>query len=268
MSPPRPTVWQYLAFSFFLPVIFVGPINSYSTFYSEPFPSRAENADIPQALLRMLVGFVKYTFLSSMLSEFGYGIAFLGDSHLHGRADLILAVLLYPLFLFCNFSGLCDIAIGASKLMGISVMENFDQPFRSRNFQEFWSRWHISLSTWMRVMVFTPVVKSLSRRVGPSNSRHVIALGLMLCFILIGLWHGLTVNFVLFGFSQGLGVVYVHYMTDLLKRKLSKAQYLRYRNSIPMYWVGAVSTYLYFAATLFLFANTIDHARFILSNIR
>jgi D-alanyl-lipoteichoic acid acyltransferase DltB (MBOAT superfamily) len=263
---PMPTLSQYLSFAFFPPLIFVGPIQHYSSFHAST-SSRSAPSDPARALMRILVGIVKFTYLSAVFGEFGYGLAFLGDGHYHPAIDLVLAILLYPVYLYCNFSGLCDIAIGVSGLMGISVLENFDRPFLSRNLQEFWTKWHISLSLWMRIMVFTPIVKLLSRRTTPANTPHVIALGVMISFILIGLWHGLSSHYLLFGLSQGIGVAFVHYANLWMRRKLTKEQNLKYRASKGIHWAGVCATYCYFALSLFLFANTLEEAHSILAHI-
>ena len=100
--------------------------------------------------------------------------------------DAILAVLIYPLYLFCNFSGACDMAVGLSGVMGIVIMENFDRPFAARNPKELWTRWHISLTTFLRDMMFTPMVKVLARRFGQRHIHHIIAFSIVSVFVVIG----------------------------------------------------------------------------------
>jgi len=267
-AAPLPSLSQYLAFAFFPPLVFVGPIQPYAGFYAATLEGHPNSIDVNRAVLRILVGAVKFMFLSAVFAEFGYGVAFLGDGHLHSRLDLAIALLVYPIYLYCNFSGLCDMAIGVSGLLGIPVIENFDRPFQSRNFQEFWTKWHISLTAWIRVMVFTPLVKNLSRGTSPTNIPHVIAVGIMASFTLIGLWHGLSLHYFLYGLSQGVGVAFVAYWNPWVRKKLGKNRFTQFRASKIGYWGGVCLTYLYFAATLFLFANTTDQAKLILSHIR
>jgi len=267
-AAPLPTLSQYFAFAFFPPLIFVGPIQPYASFYAATLDGQAPQIDVSRAILRVLVGIVKFMFLSAVFAEFGYGLAFLGDGHFHSRLDLAIAILIYPVYLYCNFSGLCDIAIGVSGLLGFPVMENFDRPFHSRNFQDFWTKWHISLTAWMRIMVFTPLVKNLSRRANPSNMPHVIAAGIMASFALIGLWHGLSLHFFLYGVTQGVGVAFVAYWNPWVRKKLGKDKFAQLRASKFVYWAGVCTTYLYFAVTLFLFANTTEQAKLIVSHIR
>lgn len=250
-----PSLSEYVAFAFFVPVMFVGPITPYSLFrksFEEPSPPRRL-----RAVTRILVGLVKYVFLSAVLSQLTYSGLML-DGHPHVALDLVVAILVYPLFLYFNFSGLCDVAIGVSGLLGIEVMENFDRPFSSRNFQEFWSRWHISLSSWFRDMMFTPMVKSLTRKVGAKNVNHAIAITIVSVFVVLGVWHGAGWNFFLYGLTQGLGVVTVHYSTLYLRKRLGKEGFAKYRANKTYYVLGVVATYLYFALTMILFANTLE----------
>jgi D-alanyl-lipoteichoic acid acyltransferase DltB (MBOAT superfamily) len=263
-----PTLVQYFSFAFFPPVMFVGPITHYSQFLSSIEQNRGSSIDTKQCLLRILVGAVKFTFLSATLAGITYGAAFLPDGHHHSKLDLLIAVAVYPLYLYCNFSGLCDLAIGASGLCGVQVMENFDRPFSSRNFQEFWTRWHISLSQLMRDLVFTPMVKGITRKFGAASLAYATAAGIMTVFVLIGAWHGLTLNFLLFGLSQGLGVVFVFCCGNLLKKRLGKQRYLSFRRSKILNVSGMFATYSYFAITLFLFANTMSQSRLILISLR
>jgi D-alanyl-lipoteichoic acid acyltransferase DltB (MBOAT superfamily) len=153
---------------------------------------------------------------------------------------------------------MCDIAVGLAGLIGISVMENFDRPFSSRNFQVFWSRWHISLSTFLREMMFTPLVKFLAQRLGSKKLNHAIAIAIMSVFLVIGVWHGAGLNFAFFGLSQGIGVTAIHYSTAFLRKRLGKEGYAKYQKNGAIYVAACGCTYLYFALTMILFANSWD----------
>lgn len=250
-----PDIWDYLSFAFFMPTMSVGPISPFRLFIgSLRSPDRAVTP-VWRSVQRLIVGLAKYLFLSTLLSQLCYGSLLL-DGHPHGRLDLVIAILVYPLYLYCNFSGLCDMVIGVAGLMGIEVMENFDRPFSSRNFQVFWSRWHISLSTFMRDMMFTPMVKYLAAKFGSKNISHAIAVTIVSVFVVIGIWHGAGLNFVLFGLSQGLGVAAVHYMTLFMKKRLGKKGFIAYQQNRLIHAAACICTYLYFALSMILFANS------------
>ena len=113
---------------------------------------------------------------------------------------LVLAAFFYSIQIYCDFSGYTDIARGTAKLFGINLMENFKSPYYSSSIREFWSRWHISLSTWFRDYVYIPLG-------GNRVSRFRNSLNLMVTFLLSGLWHGADWSFLLWGGVHGLAQV-------------------------------------------------------------
>jgi len=250
-----PDIWQYLAFAFFVPTLSIGPINPYSKFIGS-FSDSAQKLPVSRSLLRILVGLTKYLFLASLLNQFTYaGLLF--DGHPHRVLDLVVAVYAYLFYLYCNFSGFCDIVIGVSGLLGIEVAENFNRPFSARNMQEYWNRWHMTLSGWLRDMMFTPATKSLIRRFGPKYANGIIAGTICLVFLLSGIWHGKGINFALWGLSQGVGLACVHYYGVFLKRRLGREGYAAYMSNAWIRYAAIAVTISYSAVTLFLFANNV-----------
>src|SRR5262249_53516130 len=108
----------------------------------------------------------------------------------------LAAVYGYALQIYCDFSGYTDIAIGSALLLGIVLPKNFDSPYKSRSLQEFWHRWHISLSSWLRDYLYIPLGGS---RGGPTKTYR----NLMITMLLGGLWHGASWNFVVWGALHG-----------------------------------------------------------------
>jgi D-alanyl-lipoteichoic acid acyltransferase DltB (MBOAT superfamily) len=262
---PAPSLCQYLGFCFFLPTMSVGPINPYSN-HARGF---AERPAIPEgrATLRILVGLVKYKFLGSILSQMTYSNLLFND-HYHHWIDLFVAILFYYLFLYCNFSGFCDMAIGLAGLIGIPVAENFNSPFAARNVKDFWNRWHITLSTYMRDVVFSPLSKFLVRVMGPANANHAIALTIIVVFLLVGIWHGVGWNFAAYGAAHALGVVANHYYTIGLKKWLGREGFKAYNANRWVHAIAVCLTFCYCAATLLFFANTFPELKQIFSMLR
>ena len=261
----KPNFLEYLNFAFFLPTMPVGPINTYANFrrgFSEKY-----EVPVGRAALRILVGAVKYQFLANLCNQLTYS-GLLLDDHPHHWMDLPVAMFFYYLYLYLNFSGFCDMAIGAAGLMGIPVPENFDNPLLARNMKEFWNRWHITLSGWMRDMVFSPLSKFLVGKFGIRLADHAIALTILATFLLIGIWHGVGWNYALFGLAQALGVATVHYYTIFLKKKLGREGFKAYNENRWIHGAGVVITFCYYAATLFLFANTFAEMKQIFSILR
>jgi D-alanyl-lipoteichoic acid acyltransferase DltB (MBOAT superfamily) len=210
-----------------------------------------------------MVGYVKYQWLGNFFGQLDYGSLLL-DDHLHHWLDLPVAMLFFYLYLYLNFSGFCDMAIGAAGLVGIPVPENFDNPFAARNVKDFWNRWHITLSVWMRDVVFSPLSKFLVGKMGIQLADHAIALTITGVFLLVGIWHGVGWNFAAFGAAHALGVVANHYYTIFLKKKLGREKFKAYNENR---WIRAAAvglTFGYCAASLFLFANTFPQMKEIL----
>jgi D-alanyl-lipoteichoic acid acyltransferase DltB (MBOAT superfamily) len=265
-SVKRPTFCEYLNFAFFLPTMPVGPINTYAN-YRRGFEVKPWNVPVGRAMMRILVGLVKYQFIGGLCSQLDY-TSLLLDDHPHRWMDLPVAMVFYYLFLYCNFSGFCDMAIGAAALIGIPVPENFEDPFAARNMREFWNRWHITLSQWMRDVVFAPLSKFLVRVAGPNNANHAVALAIAIVFFLIGIWHGVGWNYALFGAAQSLGVVTVHYYTIFLKKRLGREGFKAYNENRWIHAAAVVMTFCYYAATLFFFANTLTQMKQIFAVLR
>jgi D-alanyl-lipoteichoic acid acyltransferase DltB (MBOAT superfamily) len=266
-SAPIPNLWEYLNFAFFLPTMNVGPINSYAN-YRRGFAAAPYAVPAGRAALRILVGYVKYQFLGNFFGQLGYRNLLLLDDHLHPWVDLPVAMCAYYLFIVCNFSGFCDMAIGTAALIGIPVPENFDNPLLARNLKEFWNRWHITLSAWMRDVVFSPLSKFLVRAGGPKLADHAVALTIFVVFLLIGIWHGTGLNYALFGLAQAVGVVTVHYYTIFLKKRLGREGFKAYNENVWIRATGIVLTFAFYATTLFLFANTVPEMKEILARLR
>jgi len=141
------------------------------------------------------------------------------ETWIAGAATFVL----YPFFLYCNFAGYIDIVIGISLLMAWRLPENFDRPFSATSFIDFWNRWHITLSAWLKTYVYNPVLLSLLRRVESKRAESWSAVGaFFITFFLVGVWHGQTAAFLFFGLLQGGGVsvnkLYQIKMTETLGR--------------------------------------------------
>lgn len=264
---PMPGYWRYMSFAFFLPTLSVGPINPYSQHVLAFEGTERPQIPLGAAALRVLVGAVKFAFFGPLLNTLTYS-GLLLDGHPHHWIDLPIAAFAYYLFLYCNFSGFCDIAIGGAGLMGIRVAENFDNPFAARNIKDFWNRWHITLSQYMRDVVFSPLSKTLVRVMGPTHANHAIALTILVVFLLVGVWHGVGWNYAAFGLMHGLGVAANHYYTVALKQRLGKERFAAYNRSRLIHASAVVLTFLYVTASLFLFANDWEAMKDIFSMLR
>jgi D-alanyl-lipoteichoic acid acyltransferase DltB (MBOAT superfamily) len=222
---------------------------------------------VGRAAFRILIGAVKYQFLGNLCNQLTYsGLLF--DDHPHHWMDLPVAMLFYYLYLYLNFSGFCDMAIGAAALIGIPVPENFENPFAARNVKDFWNRWHITLSVWMRDVVFSPLSKFFVGKFGIKLADHAIALTITIVFLLVGIWHGAGWNFAAYGVAHALGVVANHYYTIFLKKKLGRERFKAYNENQLIRAVAVVLTFCYCGASLIFFANTFPQIKEIVSILR
>jgi len=253
-TAPMPRLEEQIAFAFFVPVMPMGPITNYQTF--DASVRAGERLDIGTSLLRIVVGFCKYLFIGELFNSIAFDGLLNDGGQKHGRIDYLVAAVCYHLYLYCNFSGFCDVAIGVAGLMNIRVQENFDRPFVSRNVKEYWNRWHITLSHYMRDVVFAPLSKLLVRLFGPRRVNHAIAVSIAVVFLLVGIWHGVGWNFLAYGAFHALAVVANHYYTIALKSALGAKGFRSYMASRVVHAVAVVGTFLYVSLCMTVFART------------
>ena len=170
---------------------------------------------------------------------------------------ILFASLIYTFQVYADFSGYTDIAIGTARLFGFNLMENFKRPFTAKNLSDFWRRWHISLSSWVNDYIYNPI--SYTRR---DWGKWGIYYALLISFLVIGIWHGATWNFVLFGLLQALALIY-EVATRKGRRKISKKiPSLIYNN------LSVLLTFLYMSFSLIIFrTDTFSQAFDILNGI-
>lgn len=186
----------YAAFISFFPQLVAGPIERTENLL--PQIRKEQHFEYNQAtygLKLMAWGFFKKLAIADVLGT--YVDTVYGNLHSYNGFAVVIAIFFFTIQIYCDFSGYSDIAIGTAKLLGINLMTNFKSPYFSTSIKEFWSRWHISLSTWFRDYVYIPMG---GNRV--SKKRH--AVNLMTTFLLSGLWHGASWTYVLWGGIHGL----------------------------------------------------------------
>lgn len=191
---------EYLAFVSFFPTLLAGPITRAETL----FPQLRKAADFDsslacQGLFLIALGFVKKCVIADALADSMVNRVF--DQPLFfSSAEVLAGVYAYAAQIYCDFSGYSDIAIGSAMLLGIKLKDNFNSPYRSADLGEFWRRWHISLSTWLRDYLYFSL---------PGNRTRVMPyVNLIVTFALAGLWHGASYTFVLWGLLHGVGLAF------------------------------------------------------------
>lgn len=209
------------------------------------------------AIERIVIGLFKVVVLAAILSIVHLrGLEMLAaDAGLAERVrDALLCLVGYTFYLYCNFSGYTDIVIGVARLIGIELPENFNRPFAAPSFIEFWGRWHITLSNWLKFYVYNPLVKALMNRFpSPKVEPYLGVFAFFVTFFLIGLWHGQTSKFAVYGLLLGLGVSLNKLHQIVLTKRLGKKRY-RAVAAHPVYVAIARGlTFTYFTLSLIFF---------------
>lgn len=196
--PAERSFCKFSAFSTFFPLMLQGPISRYDQlahqlFSTEKLPHIYENLTYGAQL--MLWGFFQKLVIADRAAIFVNHI-FANYSDSSGLL-LLGAILLYTLQIYTDFSGCVDICRGAAQMLGIEVIDNFRRPYFSRSIQEFWKRWHISLSGWFRDYLYIPL---------GGNRKGTVRkyLNLIIVFLVSGLWHGVGVHFLVWGLLQAV----------------------------------------------------------------
>jgi D-alanyl-lipoteichoic acid acyltransferase DltB (MBOAT superfamily) len=255
---PPPDVLEFVAFLFFVPTFLVGPISPYR--YHQTSLANPQRAITPLArsAARIVVGWAKYTYVGELFHRLTFQSIWY-DGYRHGPIDFAVAAACSYLFLYFNFSGFCDVAIGAAGLLGIKVKENFDNPLIAENVPDFWRRWHITLSDYMRDVFFLPFSRWLMHGFGPERSGITIPLAILTTFLLIGIWHGIAWNYVMFGLLHG-GAVTAHFVyTQALQRRTTPEWRQRYAASRAVVFLGRAATFSFVSGSFLFLENDMSH---------
>ena len=183
----------------FFPQLVAGPIERASRLLPQFYRKNDfDEARIVSGLRLMLWGLFKKIVVANRLAI--YVDAVYGNADLHSGLTLLVATYMFAFQIYCDFSGYSDIAIGAARVMGYDLMKNFNRPYFSKNINEFWSRWHISLSTWFRDYLYIPL---------GGNRRGVprMFVNIFIVFLVSGMWHGANWTFLVWGALHGFYAV-------------------------------------------------------------
>jgi len=190
-------VMLYMAF---FPHLVAGPIVRAAEFMHQlAKPSDPRNVQLGPSLLLILGGLFKKVVIAGHLSTMLVDPVFSDPANASG-IDLLVAMVGYAVVIFCDFSAYTDIATGVANLLGYQFPANFNQPYRALTIQDFWRRWHITLSSWLRDYLYIPLG-------GSKGGRLRMYRNLFLVMLLGGLWHGAGLQFIVWGAIHGIGLV-------------------------------------------------------------
>lgn len=260
---------SFLSFILFFPVYISGPIPTYQEFQNEVGKTNDLYAHLAlslEGIKRVIIGMFKLVVLSKFTTIYSF---------FYVKEDILLNAPFYQLLLFMyaayidlyfNFSGYCDVAIGISKLFGITVVENFNYPFLARNFQELWMKWHFSFSRWLKSYLFLPLYKKLSSTWFGRYRTFSVAGTLLTTFFAMGIFQGLGFNYIFHGTALACGVLATVYWSVMLK-KLGLHQVYMKNRLIKGGAIFITNTYFAFCI-LFFDANTPERLKILKQLLR
>lgn len=197
---------RYALFVAFFPQLVAGPIVRAAELLPQlAARPRLTREDIDFALFRILKGLAKKVVLGDFVAG-SFADAIFAAPAQYGALENLLALYAFTLQIYADFSGYSDIAIGVARLFGVRLPENFNRPYQAVDIADFWRRWHITLSTWLRDYVYYPLGGS---RLGPARTY----VNLWVTLVLVGIWHGASWNFVVYALLQGCAMVYNRYVS-------------------------------------------------------
>lgn len=241
---------KYATFISFFPQLVAGPIERTSNLLPQIQKEHFFNYDKASYGMKLMVwGFFKKLVIADVLAS--YTDTIYNTPHAFKGFAFILATFFFTIQIYCDFSGYSDIAVGTAKLLDIDLMDNFKSPYFSASIKEFWSRWHISLSTWFRDYVYIPLG---GNRCGTFRTN----LNLLITFLVSGLWHGANWTYVIWGGIHGtLQIIEKTIFKNATVKKFS------FRWAMQVILVFLLCSF----AWIFFRANTLQEAILIITNL-
>jgi alginate O-acetyltransferase complex protein AlgI len=243
--PPADKYLDYLLFVCFFPHLVAGPIVRPRQMLPQLAATPVADPDQQsRGLWLITTGLAKKIVIGDYLAQNLVARAF-GNPERYSSVELVVAVYAYAVQIYCDFSGYTDVAVGSARLFGYELPQNFDSPYIADSLQDFWRRWHISLSTWLRDYLYVPLGGS---RKGPWKTYR----NLMITMVLGGLWHGASFNFVIWGALHGGGLA--------VTRMWQRARGTSPGNAITKAFSVLLTFHIVCLAWIFFRAPTLGHA--------
>ena len=199
---PEKSIWRYMLCIMYIPCLFIGPINKYEDMKKTLFEEKViiDSNIILQGLVRIVWGALKKLVIAGRIAIIISTI----KTNMYSGAYALFAMLLYSIQIYADFSGGIDMVLGISKMLGIKLVENFNSPYMSENVKEFWKRWHMSLSNWLKNYIYIPLG-------GNRCSKIKNKINIIITFAISGFWHG--INYIVWGLVHGVLVSIGNYKT-------------------------------------------------------
>ena len=211
VTPPSKKLTDYVLYIMMFPQLIAGPIVNYNSVAAQLVERTSTMEDRVLGFYRFVIGLAKKVLIANTLAAFADQVFAMNYAEL-ATGTAWIGILSYTFQIYFDFSGYSDMAIGLGKMMGFRFPENFNDPYTSRSVTEFWKRWHMTLGNFIMNYLYIPLG-------GNRKGKGRMYFNLWLCFLLSGLWHGASWNFVLWGAFHGLFICADKlFLKDLLKK--------------------------------------------------
>ncbi len=240
---------SFFLFAFFFPQISAGPIPRAGALVPQlTRPRGPVSGDLEAGVSLLAYGLFKKLVVANRLQE--YARLVFSTHQRISTVPVLLACICSALSLYADFSGYTDLARGAARVFGIHLAENFNRPFQAESMTEFWRRWHMSLSNWLKDYLYLPLVIRLR-----SLGKTAFALSFLLTFLICGLWHGISWPFAIFGLMHGSAL-----SVEFLTRK-SWSSWIRKQPWLGSRWMGRAYVFSFFVMANVMFrAGSVSQA--------
>ncbi len=230
----------FLNYIFFFPSIIAGPIDTYNnfSFWIGNNKLKYHRSLFFAGVTRIFMGAVKTIGIVPYIIHYATDYTTL-TANFSPTLAILISLLAYSAYIYLDFSGYSDIAIGSAYLIGIKTPENFNNPYVSQNLSEFWKRWHITFSLFLKLYVFKPTIILYNRVINPKHRLLVTVLCYLTTFIICGLWHGDKINFLYWGLWHGVGLAINKIWTVKIKPRMP------FSNKPSYAFVSILLTFIY-----------------------
>lgn len=255
MEPTR-KFFDFALFVSFFPQLVAGPIERAKNLLPQVLKNRKVDIEkLGEGFRLILWGLFKKIVVADRLAI--YVDTVYGNVYHHHSITFLVATFFFAFQIYCDFSGYSDIARGLAKLMGFDIMINFRSPYFAKTIREFWQRWHISLSTWLRDYVYIPLG-------GNRKGRLIVYRNVLITMVLGGLWHGANWTFVIWGALHGIYIIAARVVQGKFGKALSNKKGISVFNKIA----GMIFTFsIVLAAWIFFRAASLKEALYIFKSI-
>ena len=209
---------SYLGYLFYFPAFLAGPIDRIDHFKEEILSNKKPlTEDLLNAGELIAIGLFQKFILADSLAIISINETL--SATITSRFWMWLVVIVYAFRIYFDFNGYTNIALGISKIIGIQLPENFNKPLLSPTLTIFWNNWHITLTQWFRAYYFNPMTRFIRTKIKSLNSQFIMAFMQITTMVLIGLWHGISYNFIAWGVWNGIGLFLQNKITGFITRK-------------------------------------------------